>query len=297
MTDWPEPKTLYKAALRFARAGQPVFPCYSELTEVNGKTKKPKSPMVKWQDAATTDPATIKRWWQRQPNASIAIPTGIKFDVLDVDTRNGDGRLHLVRLSNLGLLAGCKRVIKTPSGGFHLYFTPNPMLTNKARGASTGLDVRAKGGYVLVPPSYIVDDEKGYEGPYVDLGATTGSTDEVLQWDLIVNEITPMDIETKQPIDLPPREQQRSIAGLKHTVANAKEGERNNILFWAVNRCIENGFDPHELMEAASLCGIGEDEVLQTINSALKRAGVRVEELGSEMEVMVADMFPDEVDE
>lgn len=292
---FPPAQDLYRAAVRLARAGQPVFPCYSELTEVRGKMKKPKSPMVKWQDAATVDPAQIKRWWRREPTASIGIPTGIKFDVLDVDPRKGaDGREHLVRLTNLGLLSGCKRVIKTPSGGFHLYFNPNPQLTNKVK-ASFGLDVRAKGGYVLAPPSYIIvnEDSKQYEGSYVDLGPTDNSTDDVLQWDMIRNDILPVS-DTGQEIELPPLEQQRSIAGLKHRMSTAVEGERNPILFWAVNRCIENGFDPHELMDAALLAGLGEDEILQTINSGLKTQGVRVEELGSEMEVMVADMFPDE---
>jgi hypothetical protein len=253
--------------------------------------------MLKWQDNATTARATIKRWWTKFPDAAIGIPTGIKYDVLDVDTRNHDGRLHLVTLSNLGLLAGCKRVVKTPSGGFHLYFNPNPMLTNKTRGGSTGLDVRAKGGYVIAPPSYIIETEKGYEGAYEDLGATSNSTDQVLQWDLILNEITPLDSVTKREIELPPRGQWRSIAGLKNTVAKATEGERNNILYWAVNRCIENGFDPHELMEAASLSGLGEEEVLNTINSALLRTGARVEELTAVEEGLdVEAMFPDESD-
>lgn len=291
---YPPAQDLYRAAVRIARTGQPVFPCYSELTEVRGKEHKPKSPMVKWETGATTDEATIKRWWQRQPTASIGIPTGIKYDVLDVDTRKHDGRLHLVTLSNLGLLSGCKRVIKTPSGGFHLYFPPNLMLTNKTRGASTGLDVRAKGGYVLVPPSYIIEKEKGYEGPYVDLGATNGSTDGVLQWDLILNEITPLDDVSKQEIELPDYQQQRSIAGLKHFMSNAKESERNTSLFWAVNRCIEHGFDPHELMDAALLSGLPEQEILDCIDNALKRVGVRVEELSSEQEILVNHMFPDE---
>ena len=271
-----------------AKTGQPVFPCWPSGPKV-------KSPMTKngWKDAST-DPAQIKRWWARQPKAAIGIPTGVVWDVLDVDINpHKDGRAHLVRLANLNLLRGCHRVIKTPSGGFHLYFPANPLLKNKGRGASLGLDVRATGGYVIVPPSYYKDDEKRVKGRYVDLGAPVGFTDEVLQWDLIVNDLAPKADNSNEEIELPNYEQARSIAGLKHFVANAKVSERNNSLFWAVNRCIENGFDPHELMDAASLCGLAEHEVLTTINSALKRTGARVEELTAVDALSVEGMFPD----
>jgi hypothetical protein len=281
---------LGRAAMRIAKSGQPVFPCWPEGPKV-------KRPMTKngWKDA-TTDRAQIKKWWTRQPGAAIGIPTGVLWDVLDVDVKpNLDGRVHLVRLTNLGLLRGCQRVVKTPSGGFHLYFPVNPMLKNKARGGTLGLDVRATGGYVIVPPSYYNDTEKGHEGNYVDLGEPVGFTDEVLQWDLIVNELSPKVEGTNTEIDLPGYEQSKSIAGLKHFVSNIKEGERNNGLFWAVNRCIENGFDPHELMDAASLSGLPEEEVLQTINSALTRSGKRVEELTAvEPTEDLEAMFPDE---
>jgi hypothetical protein len=281
--------SLGKAALKIAKTGQPVFPCWPDGPKV-------KSPMTKngWKDA-TTDPDQIKRWWTRQPKAAIGIPTGVVWDVLDVDINpNKDGRVHLIRLANLGLLRGCQRVIKTPSGGFHLYFPANPMLKNKGRGASLGLDVRATGGYVIVPPSYYKDTEKRVEGHYVDLGPTVGYTDEVLQWDLIADDLAPKADNSNDEIELPNYEQSRSIAGLKHFVANAKESERNNSLFWAVNRCIENGFDPHDLMEAASLCGLPEHEVLTTINSALKRTGARVEELTAVDALSVEGMFPDD---
>ena len=44
-----------------------------------------------WVEAATTDYATIRRWWTKTPEASIGIATGSRSGVivLDVDPRNG----------------------------------------------------------------------------------------------------------------------------------------------------------------------------------------------------------------
>ena len=52
------------------------------------------------------------------------------------------------------------------------------------------------------------------------------------------------------------------------------------------SRCIENGIDPHELVEPAILIGLEEEETLKTIGSALKRAGVQASELMSEAEAL-----------
>lgn len=266
---------------------QPVFPCRSV-------GKKAKAPLTRnGLNDATTDIAQIRSWWkQYREGAAIGIPTGIVWDVLDVDVkREEDGRVHLPVLQRLGLLNGCKFVVKTPSGGWHLYFKAAPGLTNKAN-RTLGLDVRSKGGYVLAPPSFIdVDDgDDSYYGSYEMVGETTGSTDEPLLWDLIVSSITPVNTQTKQPIAVLPSERRASIASLREWVANLQAGERNNGLHWAVCRCIDNGIDPHELVDAATLTGLEEDEILLTVNSAIRRAGLTVHDLETEVEAL----FPDE---
>lgn len=279
---------LYREAQILAKSGQPVFPCRAVYVDDRHKDKAPltKNGLLD----ATTDRDQIKTWWSRyKTKAVIGITTGILWDVLDVDTKGEqDGRKHLPYLTALGLLDGCKKVVRTPSGGWHLYFkaAPQGTLTNKAH-AQLGLDVRSHGGYVLAPPSYI--EAEDYEGAYEHIGNTTGSTDDPLLWDLIVSALAPVNIETKKPVALLPSERRASLAALREWVANLSPGERNNGLHWAVCRCIDNGLDPHELLEPAVLSGLGEDEVLLTVNSALKRAGLTANDLESEAEAL----FPD----
>lgn len=259
-----------------------MFPC-------KAVGEKAKAPLVKnGLLDATLDLDQVKAWRKRHKNAAIGIPTGILWDVLDVDMKAGqDGRVHLPRLRHLGLLNGCKRVVRTPSGGWHLYFKAAPALalTNKAS-AGLGLDVRSKGGYVLAPPSYI--ETPDYAGSYEDVGDTTDSTDEPLMWDLIVSSLAPFgfDRETKKPKNLLPSDRHTSIAALREWTANLAEGERNNGLFWAISRCIENGIDPHELVEPAMLSGLGEEEILLSVNSALRRAGLKADDLKTEAEAL-----------
>ena len=280
----PTANDLYRAAQVLARAGQPVFPCRSVYQDEKHKDKAPLT--TNGLKDATTDRDQIKRWWKRHGDAAIGIPTGIVWDVLDVDVkRDIDGRVHLPFLQRIGLLNGCKRIVRTPSGGWHLYFLAAPAgsLTNKAS-AKLGLDVRSHGGYVLAPPSHLVGED--YAGAYVDEGETTGSTDEALMWDLIVSALTPTDTETNKPVALLPSERRASVAALREWVSILQPGERNNGLHWAVCRCIDNGIDPHELVEPALLAGLGEHETLLTINSALKRAGLAADDLQSEAEAM-----------
>lgn len=279
MTERPSDNDLYRAAQALVIDGQPVFPCKTQGT-------KAKAPLTKnGLLDASLDRARVKSWWSAHRGAAIGIPTGIKWDVLDVDTKNGaDGRIHLPRLNQLGLLNGCKRVVRTPSGGWHLYFKAAPALTNRAH-ATLGLDVRARGGYVLAPPSWVDDEDKSV-GCYEDMGETTGSTDDPLLWDLIVANLAPVDTDTRQPIQLLPSERRASVAALREWLSMRQSGERNNALHWAVCRCIESNIDPHELVEVALDIGLEEDEVLLTIGSALRRAGVRAEDLDSEGEAL-----------
>lgn len=282
----PSANDLYKAAIRLAKQGQPVFPCKSSGA-------KAKAPLTKnGLLDATTDPAQIKAWWRKYGPAAIGIATGHVWDVLDVDVKHEvDGRVHLPMLNRLGLLDGCQRIARTPSGGWHLYFkaVPGGLLRNKAV-QSLGLDVRSMGGYVLAPPSYLIDAEtsegESYSGPYVDEGAPEGSNDDPLLWEQIRSALQPMDEETKKPVALLPSERRTSLAALREWVSNLRPGERNNGLHWAVCRCIDNGLDPHELIEPAMVAGLDEDEILLTVRSALRRAGVNPKDLQSEAEAM-----------
>jgi hypothetical protein len=151
-----------RAALAYAKAGWLVFPC------IPGE-KVPATPHgVK---DATTDAAQIRAWWARNPDRNVAIATGAPGpDVLDVD-RHGDasGFPALRQLKAAGIVARVAALVRTPSGGAHLYAPGSEQGNGSLRGHH--IDFRSAGGYVLAPPSavggrpYIVVSHQAHGDP------------------------------------------------------------------------------------------------------------------------------------
>ncbi|MFO0903709.1 MAG: bifunctional DNA primase/polymerase [Pirellulales bacterium] len=135
---------LLEAALRYAELGYPVFPCV-------GGRKAPLTPNG-FHDA-TTIAEQIETWWQRHPTANIAIPTA-GLVVIDVD---GPANAWLTdNPERLGdLLIGA--VASTPGGGKHYIFRAPDGAAIRCRTGqiASKVDVRAEGGYILVPPSRV----------------------------------------------------------------------------------------------------------------------------------------------
>ncbi|MEO1110558.1 MAG: phage/plasmid primase, P4 family [Pseudomonadota bacterium] len=171
---------LLAAALDYARAGWPVFPCNPMPDVASTKTKKAKSPLVgNDRDAnlnpipktgglykATCDEKQIRAWWAKWPKALIGMPTGKASGVfvVDLDPR-GDETLEDVEqrlAAAVGELPPGLRAI-TQSGGAHYYFKL-PQGEETPRNSAKklpGVDWRGDGGYVIVPPSMMLDG-KGY---------------------------------------------------------------------------------------------------------------------------------------
>ncbi len=140
-----------RAALDYAARGIPVFPC------------KPggKAPLTSHGHLdATTDRSRITAWWNRWPDANIGMPTGKRTGVfvLDADDLGALAELE----ANIGKLLAT-RIVRTPSGGLHLYFRHVEWITNSSGTLPEGIDVRGEGGYVLVPPSSGYASEAGGE--------------------------------------------------------------------------------------------------------------------------------------
>lgn len=139
---------LMEAALAYADRGWVLFPAVDKSR-----------PLVKWRDAATTDPRIIEGWWRRWPTAAIGLPTGRNFVVLDVDTKvDQAGRSGFDTLAALMPDRPRTPSVTTRSGGEHLYFAaPATQLRNTAgqygRGIGFACDWRGAGGYVLAAPS------------------------------------------------------------------------------------------------------------------------------------------------
>lgn len=150
-------KQMLNGALFWAKQGFKVIPVHT-ISRGNctcGKMvckSQAKHPMVKdWQDWATTDVDKIRQFWQSRPNANIGIVCENGLQVLDADLK-GDGPNNLKYLEMLE--APIKTVtIQTGSGGLQKYFLDKSYESSNKIRFEEGLDWKAKGGYVVAPPS------------------------------------------------------------------------------------------------------------------------------------------------
>lgn len=140
------------AAVRYARSGWPVFPCRPDGTP----PPEWKAPLTEHGFCdATTDLGIIRAWWDRWPDANVGIATGVPGpDVLDVDVKpDGDGFAALGKLKRAGLLTGAAALVRTRSGGLHVYFAGTVEGCHALR--RHHLDFKGRGGYVMAPPSVV----------------------------------------------------------------------------------------------------------------------------------------------
>jgi len=149
--------TLEKA-LQLAATGFYVFPL-----QPNGK-----KPIIKhWREYSTTDPEIIKAWFKREaPN--IAVDCGkSELVVIDVDEKldaktgiKKEGMTSLRALKAEGFICEKTYIVKTPTGGLHLYYKEQG-LSNSVSSFAKDIDIRADGGYVVSEGSTI--DRMSYE--------------------------------------------------------------------------------------------------------------------------------------
>jgi len=127
-------------ALGYAKLGVPVFPC---------RDKRPLTPHGFYD--ATTAAGAIRGWWGRWPDAQIAAPTGLTYDVVDIDSLDALHALEdaLGRLSEV--FDDALGIVKTPRG-WH-YLLPPTGRGNRANVLVHGVDYRGRGGYTVLPGS------------------------------------------------------------------------------------------------------------------------------------------------
>jgi len=111
--------------------------------------------LAKWQDRATTDPATLKAWWTKWPMANVGIITGHTSGIVVLDIDDTDQVPALVRLLGLDECFFLDTMtVETGSGGYRLYFKSEMLLSKDNTGAVLpGVDFIGEGGYVVAPPS------------------------------------------------------------------------------------------------------------------------------------------------
>lgn len=272
--------SLGDAATLYLAIGLPVLPC------------KPgaKLPLTRHGFKSALDPSTVPeeirhllaakvRDWINGTSSNVAIATGARVDVLDVDVRNGKpGRYHLRQLEKAGLLDGAVAHAVTPSGGTHIYF-PAGGIKSRALG-DHGLDLKARGGYVLASPSSILD---------VTPDGDVATPRYLWTWSRPVREGRSIDWDACLAALGVERPQTRAARVTGMPVSDVVDGlarwivtqpnNRNSALFWAAHRAVEEGVTTVEqlkpLVDASlALSEPGEDreeELWKTARSALSQ--------------------------
>lgn len=119
-------------------AGWPVFPL----------RPGEKTPATKngFKDA-TTDPDQIREWWTANRDYNIGAPSGLAWDVVDVD-----GPIGIQSLIELGeeTLGDVHAKAATPRG-FHFFIAASG--NGNRVGVRPGIDYRGRGGFCVLPSS------------------------------------------------------------------------------------------------------------------------------------------------
>ena len=101
---------------------------------------------------ASFDEATVRRWWEGEPDANIGVRTGEESGivVIDVDPRHGGDVSFEALLAQHGPLPVTPRV-RTGGGGWHILFAHpgGGLRVGNRQNVVPGVDVRGDGGYVI----------------------------------------------------------------------------------------------------------------------------------------------------
>lgn len=108
-----------------------------------------------WANAASSDPDEIVQWGARWPGCNVGVATGQASGVivLDVDTYKGGAESLAALEAKHGALPRTA-ISRTGGGGLQYFFQAGDTpIHNSAGRLGRGLDFRAEGGQVVLPPS------------------------------------------------------------------------------------------------------------------------------------------------
>jgi hypothetical protein len=140
-----------REALELAELGLPVIP-------LGPRSKVPR--IKRWQERASTDRRTIRRWFWGRPDDNLGLRTGGGLVALDVDADAGGFESYARLIEGRGPLPETARA-ETGSGGMHLLFRVEVAASNRV-GLLPGLDIRGDGGQVVVAPSVHPETARPY---------------------------------------------------------------------------------------------------------------------------------------
>jgi hypothetical protein len=195
--------------------------------------------------------------------------------VVDVDIKSGGPE----SLQALDLAHGFKPtlVVRTPSGGRHLYFKlpeGHPGVSNSVSALGQGLDIRSTGGYVLGPGAVTATGQFPYAWEMDEPIA------EAPEW-LIAKcgAVRPLKAVDRATDAVEPDQElaRRRAAEILQRSAVPVEGTRNRALYLFICKIREEtGIDKQGAtsvgLDFGRRCGLSEEETLTTVRSALRTA-------------------------
>lgn len=160
-------------ALTYAKRGWRVLPVHYPTSEGRCSCAEPgcpavgKHPLINgWADDATTEPATIQRWFKAWPKANIGLAFGSQSGIVDieVDPRSGGDRNLPLLEEKLGKLPPTLSFRSGGGGRHRLFIYPHGQRIRKATHIGrdllsidpkkpTGIDIVSDGGQAVAPPS------------------------------------------------------------------------------------------------------------------------------------------------
>ncbi|WP_433228900.1 bifunctional DNA primase/polymerase [Micromonospora sp. CA-248260] len=236
--------------------------------------------------AATTDPDRVAAIVAAVPTGQLALRTGAASGtvVVDVDPAHG-GRETMNRLIAAGLLPPTAYVV-TGSGGLHLYYRHpgTPVLCSQGKpgqGLGPGIDVKADGGYVVLPPSVHPRTGRPYRwAPRREMQemppALVGACRPAPPPPAPVPAHTPTSTREAEGISHP----DRLLAAHLHAVATAPQGTRRTTLYGAargIARMVAvNAITHDDAVAALTTAGHQAEQTDRDIHAAI-RGGFRAE--------------------
>src|SRR5712692_2255941 len=213
-----KPIPIVEVAISYAQSGWPVFPLTGKVPFKDSQGYKD----------ATTDPQTIETLWAHHPTANIGLATGERSGIIVLDIDPPDGHFRLKELQNTYTPLPDTRRSRTANKGLHHFFQ-YPIDGNTYQNAvglagHEGVDIRANGGYVVLPPSKLYGKLfYTWGNPETPIAPLPDWLRNIMREERTQRESIPQGLRFARS----PGEK-----WLAQAVAKAREGNRNAVGFW-----------------------------------------------------------------
>lgn len=200
--------------LELFRQGYNVVPIYPREKRVALDTWK------ELQERRVTE-EELREWWGRRPDLNVGIVTGAISGIVVVDVDRPE------------ILEECKlpptRMVRTPGGGYHLYYRhPGNRVRNRVN-VRPGVDIRGDGGYVVAPPSVLEYGAYEWVNPETPLA-------DFPQW--LIAETSGSDVV----------QEDEEEPWYEELLQGVPEGERDNAAIRLVGRWVRRGLSDEEIV-------------------------------------------------